>query len=78
MPGFDYVYEVGSWRERSYWIGVRADPALHDVRSFAVVLFFERVERKDFDVDVDSVFEAEGLLAENWRRYARVHERNDE
>ena len=109
MTGFDYVYEIGSWRGRSYRIGVRADPTLDDVQSFAVVLFFERAdgsrvevakiddvehdegavhfdryyraegaERKDFDVDVASVFEAESLLAGNWRRYARIYEQNDE
>lgn len=109
MSGFDYVYEVGSLRGRVYRVGVRMDPSLNDVQSFAVVLFFERAdgsrvelakiddaehddgevhfdryyraesaERKDFDIDVDSVFEAEDLLAENWRRYARIYQRNRE
>jgi hypothetical protein len=36
----------------------------------------EDAESKDFDIEVDSVFEAEDLLEENWRRYARLYERN--
>lgn len=88
-------------------IGVRADPTLNDVKSFAAVLFYEQVDgerveiakidnaehdegtihfdryyraegakRKDFDVDVDSVFEAEDHLEENWQRYARLYYEN--
>lgn len=33
-------------------------------------------ERKDFGVEIDSVFEAEKLLRGNWRRYARLHAEN--
>lgn len=34
--------------------------------------------RKDFDVAVDSLFEAEDLIRDNWRRYARLYEENHE
>lgn len=36
----------------------------------------EGATRKDFEVDISSVFEAEKLLAKNWRRYARLYEEN--
>jgi len=32
--------------------------------------------RKDFDVEADSLFEAESLVRNNWRRYARLYEEN--
>ena len=38
---FDYSYEVGSLYGRAYQIGVRADPDLNDIHSFAAVLFYE-------------------------------------
>lgn len=39
---FNYSYELESRRGRIYTIGVRADPGLNNVESFAVVLFFQR------------------------------------
>ena len=36
----------------------------------------EEAERKDFGIEIGSIFEAENLLEENWRRYARLYERN--
>lgn len=107
MSTFTYYYHVGTYRGREFQIGVRAEPNLNVVESFAVVLFYERsegehvevakiddneheegtvhfdryyrvddAEIKDFDIEVDSVFEAEDLLEENWRRYARLYEKN--
>jgi len=104
---FTYLSDRGKYRNRTYQIGVRADPTLNNVKSFAVVLFYERGDgerieiakidnaeheegeihfdryyreggatRKDFDIDVESVFEAEDRLEGNWRRYARLHEEN--
>lgn len=40
-PEFDYMYEVGSLRGTVFHVGVRADPSVDDVDSFAAVLFFE-------------------------------------
>ncbi|USZ66811.1 hypothetical protein NGM10_08705 [Halorussus salilacus] len=107
MSDFTYIYDIGTYHGRTYYLGVRATPNLDVVRSFAVVLFYEKsngesvevakiddsehesgsvhfdryyrsagANQKDFDVDVSSVFEAEERLAENWRRYARLHEEN--
>lgn len=41
FPEFDYMYEVGSLRGTVFHVGVRADPSVDDVDSFAAVLFFE-------------------------------------
>lgn len=107
MVEFTYVYDVGEYRGRPYRVGVRADPSLDAVESFAVILFFERgdgsrvevakiddseheaggihfdryyrddgADRKDFDVEVDSVFEADDHLESNWRRYAKIYQEN--
>lgn len=107
MGSFTYSYRIGLYRHRTYHIGVRAEPGLNDVHSFAVVLYYEgsggeHVEvakvdnsahdegdvhvdryyrepsapRKDFDVDISSLPEAERYLAENWRRFADRYERN--
>ena len=107
MTRFSYTYDTGKYRNRTYQIGVRAEPTLNDVASFAVVLFYEQAdstrveiakidnaehdegtihfdryyrsegaERKDFDIGIKSVFEADDYLEENWRRYARLYEEN--
>lgn len=104
---FEYTYDTGKYRNRRYQIGVRADPTLNNVESFAVVLFYERAdgervevakiddaeheegeihfdryyraegaERKDFEINVESVFEAEDRLEDRWLRYARLYEEN--
>jgi hypothetical protein len=106
---FAYSYEVGQYRTRVFQIGVRADPNLNTVESFAAVLFYERAngerieiakiddsehdegsihidqyyreegaERKDFDIDVSTVYEADDHLADNWRRYVRLYLENHE
>lgn len=56
----------------------KIDDSEHDAGAIHFDRYYraEGAERKDFDVDVSSVFEAEKLLAENWRRYARLYERN--
>lgn len=38
---FSYQYQLGERRGRVYTLGVRADPSLNAVESFAVVLFFQ-------------------------------------
>lgn len=107
MTCFDYIYDAGVYRNRTYQIGVRADPTLNNVESFAVVLFYEQADgkrieiakidnaeheegtihfdryyreegapRKDFDMDIESVFGAEDYLGDNWQRYARLYEEN--
>lgn len=104
---FEYTYDTGEYRNRTYQIGVRADPTLNEVESFAVVLFYERsdgerveiakidnaeheggtihfdryyraegAKRKDFSIDIESVFEAEDRLGDNWLRYARLYQEN--
>lgn len=106
---FAYSYEIGQYRTRVFQIGVRADPSLNTVESFASVLFYERAngerieiakidnsehnhgsihidryyrepdaQRKDFDIDVSTVYEADDHLAANWRRYARLYLENHE
>ena len=37
---FTYKYSVGNRREPKYEIGVRHDPSMDEVESFAVILFF--------------------------------------
>lgn len=107
MSTFTYRHNVGTYRGQEFQIGVRVEPNLNIVESFAVVLFYElseaehieiakiddseheegtvhfdryyrakSAERKDFSVGVDSVFEAEDRLEENWRRYVRLYEQN--
>lgn len=107
MSTFTYYHNVGTYRGREFQIGTRVQPNLNVIKSFAVVLFYERskgdyveiakidnseheegaihfdryyraedAEFKDFEIEVDSVFEAEDLLEENWRRYARLYEEN--
>lgn len=107
MSTFTYYHNVGTYRGREFQVGVRVQPNLDVVESFAVVLFYERskgeyvevakidnseadegtvhfdryyrtedAERKDFDIEMNSVFEAEDLLEENWRRYARLYREN--
>ncbi len=107
MSEFDYVYDLEKYRDRTYQIGVRVDPDLDTVVSFAAILFFERddgerievakiddaehdegrvhfdryyraegANAKDFDIDVESVWEAEDLLEANWLHYARTYENN--
>jgi hypothetical protein len=104
---FIYSHNVGTYRGYEFQIGVRAEPNLNVVESFAVVLFYEpfeeeyveiakidnseheegavhfdryyrteSAETKDFGIEVDSVFEAEDILEENWRRYVRLYEEN--
>ncbi|WP_227380949.1 DUF7718 family protein [Haladaptatus halobius] len=106
---FVYSYEVGQYHTRVYQIGVRADPNLNTVESFAAVLFYERAngerieiakidnsehdkgsihidryyreegaERKDFDIGISTVYEADDHLADNWRRYVRLYLENHE
>jgi|APHM01.1.fsa_nt_gi hypothetical protein len=38
---FTYLYEVDTFRGTAYSIGVRTDPSINDVESFAAILFFE-------------------------------------
>lgn len=38
----------------------------------------EGADRKDFDVDIDSVVDAEDYLEANWLRYARQHRESHE
>ncbi|QDX41774.1 hypothetical protein [Salarchaeum sp. JOR-1] len=39
---FSYHYSVARLRGKQYQIGVRADPSINDVETFAVLLFYER------------------------------------
>lgn len=104
---FDYQYSPGSYRGRAYQIGVRVDPDLNHVESFAVLLFYEsssgeiieivkvdnaeheegtvHVDRyyreqgtdyKDFDVDFETVYEAEDYVEVNFRQFARHYDEN--
>jgi hypothetical protein len=41
---FAYRYDVGTLYGRVYQIGVRADPSLNDIESFAAVLFYETAD----------------------------------
>ncbi|MFC5133793.1 MULTISPECIES: DUF7718 family protein [Haloferacaceae] len=101
---FDYLYEAGRLRGVVSQIGVRADPDINHVDSFAVVLFFESSdgtvvevakvddstheegnihvdryyrerdsERKDFDVQLSNVWEADEYLLHNWERFVRAY-----
>ncbi|MFC7076102.1 DUF7718 family protein [Haloarcula halophila] len=38
----------------------------------------EQADRKDFDIDVTSVYEAEKYISEDWQHYARQHWENYE
>lgn len=50
MGTFTYWHELGRYRERTYYLGIRADPSLNDVQSFAVVLYYERPEGGSVEV----------------------------
>ena len=41
MSTFTYYHNVGTYRSREFQIGVRVEPNLDVVESFAVVLFYE-------------------------------------
>lgn len=69
MGTFTYWHEMGEHRERTYYLGIRAEPSLNDVRSFAVVLHYERpnggfveiakvdnASHRDGDVHVDRYY----------------------
>lgn len=51
---------------------------MHDERTVHFGRYYraEGAEKKDFGVDIDSVFEADDRLEDNWRRYARLYEEN--
>lgn len=99
---FDYQHEAGTLRSIVFQIGVRAEPSLHNVLSFAVILFIPKedgsivevakvdnaghdegpihIDRyyrevgadvKDFDIDVDSVWEADKYIEDHWDQFAR-------
>lgn len=42
METFTYRHELGQYRERTDYRGIRAQPSLNDVHSFAVVLYSEQ------------------------------------
>lgn len=104
---FAYQYELGQIRSTVFHIGVRADPDLQDVESFAAVLFFRledgtvveaakvdnakhdegtiHVDRyyressacdKDFDTDIEDVYDADEYLEDNWRHFAQTYLQN--
>jgi hypothetical protein len=58
----------------------RIDNTEHEEGSIHIDRLYreERAERKDFDIDVNSVSDAEGYLTENWQHYARQYEENFE
>lgn len=39
---FDYLHEAGTMRDLVFQVGVRADPTLNNVNSFAAILFFQK------------------------------------
>ena len=66
--------------ESEYVEVAKVDDSEHDEGAVHFDRYYRenKSERKDFDVEVHSIFDAEELLRENWRRYARLHERNHE
>jgi hypothetical protein len=104
---FEYQYEIGRIRSTVFHIGVRADPNLRNVESFAAILFFRledgtvvevakvdnaehdegtiHVDRyyressardKDFDTDIEDVYDADEYLENNWRHFAQTYLQN--
>lgn len=60
---FAYSYEVGQYRTHVYQIGVRADPSLNTVESFAAVLFFERADGDRVEIaKIDNSEHAQGAI----------------
>jgi hypothetical protein len=58
----------------------RVDNTEHDDGTIHIDRLYreKRAERKDFDIDVDSMSDAEEYLTENWQHYARQHKENFE
>lgn len=104
---FDYQREAGTLRGIVFQIGVRAEPRLDNVLSFAVILFIPKedgsivevakvdnaeheegtihidryyrevgADEKDFDIDVDNVWEADEYIESNWKQFARRYLEN--
>lgn len=60
---FDYLHEAGTLRGVVFHIGVRADPTLNDVSSFAAVLFFRKSDGTDIEVaKIDNTEHREGKI----------------
>lgn len=60
---FTYLYEAGEQQGTVFQIGVRADPSIHAVDSFAVVLFFEQSDGSVVEVaKIDNVDHREGKI----------------
>jgi len=58
---FTYVYEVGKVRDTVFQIGARHTPNSSAVESFAVILFFERVDGTRVEVaKIDNAEHKEG------------------
>lgn len=104
---FNYQHEAGMVRGVVFQIGVRAEPDLHNVLSFAVILFIPKedgsivevakvdnaehdegtihIDRyyrevgadvKNFEIDVDSVWEADKYIEDHWDQFARKYLEN--
>lgn len=71
MSRFAYVYDVGVYRGRTYQIGVRAEPSLDAISSFAAILFFERWDGERVEVaKIDNAEHDEGRI--HFDRYYRA------
>jgi hypothetical protein len=58
---FDYLHEAGKMKGIVFQIGVRADPTLNNVNSFAAILFFQKSDGSVIEVaKVDNTEHNEG------------------
>jgi len=70
--GFDYLHEAGTLRNIVFQIGVRADPTLNNVDSFAAILFFRKSDGTDIEVaKIDNTEHEDGTI--HIDRYYRQH-----
>jgi len=60
---FDYLHEAGTLRGVVFHIGVRADPTLNAVDSFAAILFFRNADGEDIEVaKIDNTEHRDGTI----------------
>jgi hypothetical protein len=73
---FDYLHEAGKMREFVFQVGVRADPTLDNINSFAAILFFQKSNGEIVEVaKIDNTEHADGEI--HIDRYYREQDADD-
>lgn len=73
---FDYLHEAGKMRGIVFQVGVRADPTLDNVDSFAAILFFQKADGTVVEVaKIDNTEHDDGEI--HIDRYYREQDADD-